>query len=159
MSAAGVAGPLFISVGQPEQLQKFLDLNPELSQAKALIDDSSDFAAYKAAGFNCATPESRRVFPRYLRHPFMIVCSRCYSPLTKPRVCISLCISACISVCISAVHADLMGDKELAEVPDFKPPKTMGMGKWHRGRTTISKATASAGLQAHVALAMNDVQR
>lgn len=56
MSAAGVAGPLFISVGQPEQLQKFLDLNPELSQSKALIDDSSDFAAYKAAGFNCAHP-------------------------------------------------------------------------------------------------------
>jgi len=77
MSAAGVAGPLFISVGQPEQLQKFLDLNPELSQSKALIDDSSDFAAYKAAGFNY-----------------------------------------------------LMGDKELAEVPDFKPPKSMGMGKW-----------------------------
>jgi len=77
MSAAGVAGPLFISVGQPEQLQKFLDINPELSQAKALIDDSSDFAAYKAAGFNY-----------------------------------------------------LMGDKELAEVPDFKPPKSMGMGKW-----------------------------
>lgn len=77
MSAAGVAGPLFISVGQPDQLQKFLDLNPELSQAKALIDDSSDFAAYKAAGFNY-----------------------------------------------------LMGDKELAEVPNFKPPKSMGMGKW-----------------------------
>ena len=27
MSRAGVAGPLFISVGKPEQLQKFLELN------------------------------------------------------------------------------------------------------------------------------------
>lgn len=47
-----MAGPLFISVGQPEQLQQFLDLNPELNKASALIDDSEDFAAYKAAGFN-----------------------------------------------------------------------------------------------------------
>lgn len=52
MSDAGISGPLFISVGKPEQLAKFLELNPELSDAKALIDDSSDFAGYKAAGFN-----------------------------------------------------------------------------------------------------------
>ena len=40
MSQAGVAGPLFISVGQPEQLAKFLELNDaELAGAKALIDD------------------------------------------------------------------------------------------------------------------------
>lgn len=77
MSAAGVAGPLFISVGQPEQLSKFLALNPELAQAKALIDDSPDFAAYKSAGFNY-----------------------------------------------------LMGDRELKAAPDFKPPRSMGMGKW-----------------------------
>jgi len=42
LSQAGVAGPLFISVGQPEQLQQFLDINPELKDAKALIDDSAD---------------------------------------------------------------------------------------------------------------------
>lgn len=51
--------------------------------------------------------------------------SRC-SPLTKSRVCISRVYLGIIPV----VHADLMGDKELAEVPDFKPPKSMGMGKW-----------------------------
>ena len=79
MSAAGVAGPLFISVGRPDQLAKFLEINPELAQAKALIDDSPTFEGYKSAGFNY-----------------------------------------------------LMGDKELEEVPDFKPPKTMGMGKWFR---------------------------
>lgn len=52
MSDASVAGPLFISVGRPDQLATFLELNPELSGAKALIDDSPDFAGYKAAGFN-----------------------------------------------------------------------------------------------------------
>lgn len=77
MSDAGIAGPLFVSVGQPEQLARFLELNPELSGAKALIDDSPDFQGYQAAGFNY-----------------------------------------------------LMGDKALEEVPDFKPPKTMGPGKW-----------------------------
>lgn len=52
MAAAGVAGPLFISVGRPDQLAQFLEVNPELAQAKALIDDSTDFAGYRAAGFN-----------------------------------------------------------------------------------------------------------
>lgn len=52
MVAAGIAGPMFISVGTPEQLQKFLDLNEELKNARALIDDSEDFTAYKQAGFN-----------------------------------------------------------------------------------------------------------
>jgi len=51
LAAAGVAGPLFVSVGQPEQLRSFLGLNPELNGAPALIDDSEDFAAYRAAGF------------------------------------------------------------------------------------------------------------
>lgn len=40
-------------MGKPVQLQQFLELNSaELAGAKALIDDSADFAAYKAAGFN-----------------------------------------------------------------------------------------------------------
>ena len=77
MAAAGVAGPLFISVGRPDQLAKFLEVNPELAGAKALIDDSTDFAGYRAAGFNY-----------------------------------------------------LMGDKALETPPDFKPPKSMGFGKW-----------------------------
>ena len=47
-----MAGPLFISVGSSEQLSKFLSLNPELSGAPALIDDSPTFEAYRAAGFN-----------------------------------------------------------------------------------------------------------
>ncbi len=51
MSQAGINGPLFISLGQPEQLQKFLDINPELKNAKALIDTSPTFEGYLAAGF------------------------------------------------------------------------------------------------------------
>jgi len=52
MAAAGIAGPMFISVGTPEQLQKFLHVNEELDGALALVDDSADFAAYAEAGFN-----------------------------------------------------------------------------------------------------------
>jgi len=53
LANAGVAGPLFISVGQPEQLAKFLELNDaELANAQALIDTSPDFAGYRQAGFN-----------------------------------------------------------------------------------------------------------
>lgn len=51
LSDAGVAGPLFISVGKSEQLAKFLALNPELNGAAALIDDTPTFEAYRAAGF------------------------------------------------------------------------------------------------------------
>lgn len=40
-----------MSVGTAEQLAQFLELNPELAGAKALIDDSADFAAYRTAGF------------------------------------------------------------------------------------------------------------
>lgn len=52
LSRAGVSGPLFISVGQPAQLKQFLEVNaPEMNGAAALVDDSADFAGYKAAGF------------------------------------------------------------------------------------------------------------
>ena len=52
LATAGVAGPLFISVGRAEQLEKFVELNPELAGAPALIDDTPTFEAYRAAGFN-----------------------------------------------------------------------------------------------------------
>ena len=94
MSDASVAGPLFISVGRPDQLATFLELNPELSGAKvctshfppqaaavwprhlrkmlrsthrrptqALIDDSPDFAGYKAAGFNYLSAAPHHTLP------------------------------------------------------------------------------------------------
>ena len=52
LASAGVAGPLFISVGRSDQLAKFVELNPELKEAPALIDDTPTFEAYRAAGFN-----------------------------------------------------------------------------------------------------------
>ena len=53
MARAGVSGPLFISLGQPDQLATFLSANsPDLDQAIALVDTSKDFQGYKAAGFN-----------------------------------------------------------------------------------------------------------
>lgn len=48
----GAAGPLFISVGKSDQLRAFKELNPELNAMPMLIDDSTDFDAYRAAGFN-----------------------------------------------------------------------------------------------------------
>ena len=52
MQQAGVNGPLLVSVGRADQLAKFLELNPELKDAAALIDDSPTFEGYKSAGFN-----------------------------------------------------------------------------------------------------------
>lgn len=51
MAEAGIKGPLFISVGQSDQLEKFQRLNPEIKDPM-LIDDSPTFEAYRAAGFN-----------------------------------------------------------------------------------------------------------
>lgn len=69
MADAGVAGPLFISVGKPTQLTKFLELNPELSSAKALIDDSADFNGYKAAGFNFLMGDKKLESPPDFKPP------------------------------------------------------------------------------------------
>lgn len=45
-----MAGPLFVSVGTPEKLAKFLDLNPSVDRASAFVD-GEDMAGYDAAGF------------------------------------------------------------------------------------------------------------
>lgn len=66
-----MAGPLFISVGQPEQLQQFLDINPELKDAKALIDDSADFAGYRSAGFNLMIGDKKLETPPDFKPPTM----------------------------------------------------------------------------------------
>lgn len=47
---AGVAGPLFVSIGDAGKLNKFLDLNPSIRRSDAFVDDYS-FAAYEGAGF------------------------------------------------------------------------------------------------------------
>ncbi|KAK3240675.1 hypothetical protein CYMTET_49497 [Cymbomonas tetramitiformis] len=51
LNSAGVAGPIFISIGDAEKLNKFLELNPQVPREKSFVDDSSDFAAYQSAGF------------------------------------------------------------------------------------------------------------
>uniref|UniRef100_A0A7S2CC10 Uncharacterized protein n=1 Tax=Florenciella parvula TaxID=236787 RepID=A0A7S2CC10_9STRA len=50
MKSAGVAGPFFISIGDAEKLNKFLDLNPKVPRDSAFVD-GYDFTAYEAAGF------------------------------------------------------------------------------------------------------------
>eukprot|EP00238_Polyblepharides_amylifera_P001816 CAMPEP_0196573712 /NCGR_PEP_ID=MMETSP1081-20130531/3569_1 /TAXON_ID=36882 /ORGANISM="Pyramimonas amylifera, Strain CCMP720" /LENGTH=140 /DNA_ID=CAMNT_0041891529 /DNA_START=678 /DNA_END=1100 /DNA_ORIENTATION=+ len=48
---AGVAGPVFISIGDAPGLQKFLELNPNIPKEFAFVDDTPDLDAYTAAGF------------------------------------------------------------------------------------------------------------
>lgn len=64
-----MAGPLFISVGRPEQLRQFLDVNPELKDAKALIDDSPNFEGYKSVGFNIMIGEKQLEKPPDFKPP------------------------------------------------------------------------------------------
>lgn len=51
LSAAGVVGPIFISVGDAGKLNKFLDLNPKVPRSLSFVDDSETFEAYAATGF------------------------------------------------------------------------------------------------------------
>lgn len=45
-----VAGPFFVSIGDAEKLNKFLELNPFIPLENAFVDDYS-MDAYKTAGF------------------------------------------------------------------------------------------------------------
>lgn len=47
---SSIAGPIFISIGDAEKLNVFLDKNPHVPRDQALVDNYS-FGAYKAAGF------------------------------------------------------------------------------------------------------------
>jgi len=51
LSAAGVVGPVFISVGDSAKLNKFLELNPKVPRSLAFVDDSETFEAYAVTGF------------------------------------------------------------------------------------------------------------
>ena len=51
LSAAGVVGPVFITVGEQEQLLKFLELNPKVPASLSFVDDTEDFEAYARTGF------------------------------------------------------------------------------------------------------------
>ena len=60
MDKSGFQGPVFISVGDPEKLGKFLDSNPALPRSMAYIDASEyEFEAYKLAGFGNIAPGAK----------------------------------------------------------------------------------------------------
>lgn len=44
-------GPVFISVGDGEKLNKFLELNPAVPRDLCYVDDTEAFEAYAATGF------------------------------------------------------------------------------------------------------------
>jgi len=46
----GIAGPIFISIGDAEKLNLFLEKNPYIDRDSVLVD-GYNFDAYKAAGF------------------------------------------------------------------------------------------------------------
>lgn len=45
-----MSGPIFVSIGDAEKLNVFLDANPHIPRSSAFVDDYS-FDAYKAVGF------------------------------------------------------------------------------------------------------------
>jgi hypothetical protein len=48
---ANISGPFFVSIGDTEKLNTFLDINPYLDRNKVFVDDFTEFAAYNALGF------------------------------------------------------------------------------------------------------------
>jgi hypothetical protein len=47
----GIGGPIFVSIGDANKLNTFLDANPWMPKSQMFVDDYS-FDAYKAAGFS-----------------------------------------------------------------------------------------------------------
>lgn len=47
---SGIKGPTFVSIGDAEKLNTFLDANPWIDKQQMFVDDYS-FEVYKAAGF------------------------------------------------------------------------------------------------------------
>lgn len=50
MLEAGIGGPIFVSIGDAEKLNTFLEVNSFIPKEQMFVDDYS-FDAYKAAGF------------------------------------------------------------------------------------------------------------
>lgn len=50
MRQSGIAGPVFISIGDAEKLDLFLTNNPDIPKSSILVD-GYDFNAYNAVGF------------------------------------------------------------------------------------------------------------
>ena len=60
MDEAGVAGPLFVSIGDKEKLSKFLELNSYIPQEQIFVDDYN-FEAYNAVGLKKFTDMPKEV--------------------------------------------------------------------------------------------------
>lgn len=56
----GVNGPLFVSIGDVEKMNVFLDQNPNIPPERMFVDDYS-FGAYKAVGFKSFTDVDKDV--------------------------------------------------------------------------------------------------
>jgi len=54
MAASDINGPIFVSIGDDEKLNTFLDANPNIPRDQVFVDDYS-FGAYKAMGFKSFT--------------------------------------------------------------------------------------------------------
>jgi hypothetical protein len=50
LEAAGVGGPIFVSIGDADKLNTFLNANDWMGRDRMFVDDYS-FDAYRAAGF------------------------------------------------------------------------------------------------------------
>lgn len=50
MEEAGIGGPIFVSIGDSDKLNAFLDANDFIPREQIFVDDYS-FDAYRAAGF------------------------------------------------------------------------------------------------------------
>lgn len=56
----GINGPLFVSIGDVEKMNVFLDQNPNIPPERMFVDDYS-FGAYKAVGFKSFTDVDKDV--------------------------------------------------------------------------------------------------
>jgi hypothetical protein len=70
-----------VSVGRPDQLRKFLDINPELKNALAYVDDSDDFQAYRQAGFRTLLGEEVLTEPPKMKAPTSLGPGKAFSYL------------------------------------------------------------------------------
>ena len=66
-SNAIVTGPIFISIGDEEKLNLFLEKNPKIPRNQVFVDDY-DFGAYKSAGFGTFTDVDKDVAKKAMKN-------------------------------------------------------------------------------------------
>eukprot|EP00746_Dinoflagellata_sp_MGD_P062727 gnl/MRDRNA2_/MRDRNA2_26365_c0_seq1.p1 gnl/MRDRNA2_/MRDRNA2_26365_c0~~gnl/MRDRNA2_/MRDRNA2_26365_c0_seq1.p1 ORF type:complete len:162 (+),score=46.60 gnl/MRDRNA2_/MRDRNA2_26365_c0_seq1:356-841(+) len=58
MKRAGIRGPVFVSIGDPEKLNLFFDNNPNVPRETMFVDDANGLSAYNTAGFKKSFAET-----------------------------------------------------------------------------------------------------